>query len=401
MPSRRQVLSGLGTATVATLAGCFNDDGTTFSPGTDSDADWPMARYDASNTAYNPDAIAPRDGVQERWTVESGMATGPPAVVDGTVFLPTAEALLALDATTGAEQWRFAPAHQPWPSAPVVHDGVVYVTAIDEDSIHALDAASGTERWALTDVGHVHLAPHLIAGEHISDPVIYTGTEHGELLRLDPATGDVTWQTDLFGTISAIGYRLPGLYVGTSGGEIYTFADSIDGVERPKEGWHRKVGSAVEAILPDEECVLVHTFGGPLQCLGDGAHAGTTRWTIDEKWANSAPVHAGYTFFAAGYEGLVAAREYDKEARWRVRGRYDATGPVAAGDTLYVSSGEAVHAVALEGGVGVGSVRIGAHRWSHPTPAEAVEGLAVADGAVFAACEGRTADTTLYCLEPD
>lgn len=105
--------------------------------------------------------------------------------------------------------------------------------------------------------------------------------------------------------------------------------------------------------------------------------------------------------FTAGYDGVAAVRDHDKEVNWRYRGRYDATGPVAAGDTLYVSSGDAVHAVALDGGVGAAGVRLGAKRWSHPTPAGTVEGLAVADGAVFAACEGSEDDeTTLYCLEP-
>lgn len=74
--------------------------------------------------------------------------------------------------------------------------------------------------------------------------------------------------------------------------------------------------------------------------------------------------------------------------------------PVAAGDTLYVSSGTAVHSFALDGGSGVGSFRLDAKRWSHPTPAAAVEGLAVGDGALFTACEGTKRDhTTLYCLE--
>lgn len=197
---------------------------------------------------------------------------------------------------------------------------------------------------------------------------------HGELLRLDPTTGEITWQTDLFGAISAFGYRFSSLYVGTRGGEMYAFHDSVDGVDRPTELWQRRIRSAVETILPDENCVLIDTFGGPLQCLQTGAHAGTTRWSIDTKWATAAPVSTAYTLFTAGYDGVTAVRDSDKEVNWRYRGRYDATGPVAAGDTLYVSSGDAVHAVALDGGVGAAGVRLGAKRWSHPTPARTVEG---------------------------
>lgn len=400
MPSRRRLLAGLVSAPLPVLAGCRGFGGPSFSPGTDADVDWPLPRFDAANSGYTPDAKAPRDSVRERWTVDVGMATGTPAIVDGTVFLPTVSGLVALDAASGTEQWRFTPVDQPWPTAPVVHEGIVYVTASDEDSVHAVDATTGKERWSIDDTGHAHAAPHLLVGEPIDEPVLYVGTEHGELLRLDPSTGEITWRTDLFGAISSFGYRFSSLYVGTRGGELYAFHDSVDGVERPTELWRRKVGSAVETILPDEGCVLVDSFGGPLRCLRDGSHAGTTRWSIDAKWASGPPVSAANMLFAAGYDAVVAARNRDGRVDWRYRGRFDATGPIAAGDTLYVSSGDAVHGIALEGGVGAEGVRLGAKRWSHPTPAGAVEGLAVADGAVFAACQGgEDDDTTLYCLE--
>jgi outer membrane protein assembly factor BamB len=400
MPSRRQVLAGLGSAGSAALAGCVGD-GADFSPGTDAETDWPMARYDAQNTAYSPDAKAPREGVRERWTFENGMATGTPAVADGTVYLPTTDALVALDATSGEERWRFAPEDHPWVAPPVVHDEVVYVTGVTTDGIYALDAASGEEEWSFPDAGHVHAGVHLLAGEHVSEPVLYAGGENGELVRLDAATGDLTWEADLFGEISAFGYRFPGLYVGTRSGELYAYHDSVDGVETPGEKWRQKTGSAVRALLPTGEGVLVHTFADPLLCLQDGAHAGTTRWTVDQTLANVAPVIAEYTVFTAGYESLAAFRDFDRDRKWRLDGRYDATAPVAAGDTLYVSSGEAVHAVALDGGVGAFGHRLDAKRWSHPTPGTAVEGLAVADGALFAACKGgKESEVSLYCLEP-
>lgn len=401
MPSRRHFLAGLATAGTAGFAGCLGDE-TDFSPGTDADADWPMPRFDSTNTAYNPDAEAPREGVQERWTFEGGIATGPPAIADGTVFAPTSEALVALDAATGEERWRFAPEDHPWIAPPVVHDGTVYVTGFSADGLYAVDANSGEERWSFSDAGHVRASPHLLAGEHVSEPVLYVAGENGGLFRLDARTGARTWRTDLFGDVSAIGYRIPNLYVGTRSGEVYAFGDSVDGVDEPSEAWRSRVGSAIEAILPDEEGVLVRTFGGPLRLLRGGAHAGTVRWTVAERWANSAPVSAKYTFVSAGYDGLSAVREHDKETQWRYRGRFDATDPVAAGDTLYVSDGKAVHAFALDGGVGGFGYRFDAKRWSHPTPAGATEGLAVGDGAVFAACQGsESSDATLYCLESE
>jgi outer membrane protein assembly factor BamB len=405
MPSRRQLLAGIGSTAAAGLSGCLGAvDGTEsdFTPGTDESADWPMPRYDSTNAAYSPNAAAPREGVTERWTYDGGTATGPPAVVDGTVFLPIAGGLVALDSTSGEEKWRFSPDDRAWIAPPVVHDGLVYVTELGGTGIHAVDTDAGEPVWSDPEVESGRAGVHLLAGEHVTDPVVYVGGSNGKVVRLDAATGERTWQTDLFGEISAFGFRFGALYVGTYGGEITAFYDTVDGVAEPDEGWRRKVGSGVEAILPDEECVLVHTFGGPLRCLQDSAHAGTTRWKMDAKNANSAPVHAEYTFFAAGYDRLSAVREYDKQTEWRLDGRYDAAGPVAAGDTLYVSDDDAVHAVKLDGGTGAFGQRFDAKRWSHPTPAGVTEGLAVADGAVFAACQGsEESDVTLYCLESD
>jgi outer membrane protein assembly factor BamB len=403
MPSRRQLLAGFGSTAAAGLSGCLggiNVSESDFTPGTDEDADWPMPRYDSTNAAYNPDAKAPREGVAERWTYERGMATGTPAIADGTVFLPTSQGLVALDATTGEEVWRYSPNEHGWTTPPVVHDETVYASESSRSGVSALDAETGDEIWSNPDPGDSRAGVHLLAGEHVSDPVLYAGGENGEVFRLDAATGETTWQTDLFGEISAFGFHFGGLYVGTYGGEIYSFTDTVDGVDEPGEGWRRKVGSAVRTILPDEECVLVHTFGGPLRCIQSGAHAGTTRWQMDSADANSAPVHAEYNFFSAGYERLSAVREYDKKTEWQLDGRYDATGPVAAGNTLYVSDRDGVHAFKLGGGTGAFGHRFDAKRWSHPTPGGTSEGLAVADGAVFAATQGsEDSDVTLYCLE--
>lgn len=396
MPSRRQVLAGAGSAATGALAGCLGDD-LGFAPGSDAATDWPMPRFDSANAAYSPDASAPRDGVRERWTVDDAPASGPPAVVDGTVFAPTVAALVARDAADGAEQWRFAPSRQPWATGPSVHDGLVYVTMKDEGAVYALDRDTGEEAWSVTDEGRVEAA-HLVAGEHVSEPAVYAGTGNGGLLRLDAATGEVTWRADVFGAVSAFGYRASQLFVGTRGGEVYAFYDR-GGERAPSEGWRRAVGSAVEALAPTGEGVVVESFGGPLRCLADGAHAGSTRWTVDAERANSPPVRARYTVFAAGYGEVAALRDHDAHVRWRHRGRFDAAGPVAAGDTLYVSDGDAVRALALDGGTGLAGFRFGVERWSHPVPD--VEGLAVADGAVFAARGmGADADATLGCLEP-
>lgn len=395
---RRTVLAGIGTAAGAGLAGCTGRDMPAFTPGTETDADWPLPRYDPGNAAYSPDAAAPRTGVQQRWTLEAATAAGPPAVVDGTVYQPLAAGLVALDAADGTEQWRFPPDDQPWPAPPVVHDGIVIVGMQSGDGLYGLDAATGEPVWEHPDLD-VTGRPHLIAGQLVDEPVVYVGTEQGVVRRIEPATGAVTWRTDLFGAITAFGFRAASLYVGTAGGEVYAYRNPAE-TESPGELWRRKVGSRIREVVPTAQGLLVDTFGGPLQNLGTGAHAGVTQWRIDAARASRAPVHANGSVVTTGVDAIAAHPDFSPTVRWRVGGRYDATAPVAAGDTLYVSSGDAVHAFPLDGG-GLGGVLGGRKRWSYPTPGAAVEGLAVGAGALFVAAEGRSdAQDVLYRLDP-
>lgn len=150
MPSRRRVLAGVGGAAATALAGCL--DSPNFSPGSDADADWPMERYDAANTAFAPDAAAPRTGVRERWTFEAGGASGAPVVVDGTVYQPTMSALVALDSETGETQVVAG----GWP---------LYYFASDEQPGDAKGQGANDVWWVLRPDGSV-VRPDSAAGDY-------------------------------------------------------------------------------------------------------------------------------------------------------------------------------------------------------------------------------------------
>lgn len=395
MPSRRQLLAGLGAAAGTALAGCATIGADRFAPGEDPETDWPMPRHDPGNTAYAPDAVAPREQPTERWTYDEGFDARTPAVVDGTVYLPTATALVALDAADGTERWRFAPENQPWPVPPVVHDGTVYVTMRDEDSLHALDAGSGEELWSLAGEGHLHAAPGLLAGDIVNDPAVLVGDANGRVAALEPDTGERRWTVDCFGGVRALAYRPPTLYVGTTSGEVYAYyaPGEADG-DGPRERWRRQVEGRVEAVVPTANGIAVASFGGPLTALRS-RNAGAPTWTAAGERAGSAPVHAGSWFYSAGYDAVSATRGYDGEVGWRASAPLGSAPPVAAGDRLYAAGETSVHAFALDGG----GPLAGAKRWSHPVPGGGVQGLAVADGALFVARQSSDEnETTLACL---
>lgn len=401
--TRRHLLTLTGGATIASLAGCLGDaTGDQFSAGTDAESDWPMPRYNTTNSAFAANAAGPRSGATVRWTIDGGLTTGPPVVADQTVFLPEAEALRALDTTDGTELWRFTTDDGPAPSPASVSDGVVYATMRDQYRMHAIDVETGESLWQTPDEFDILSRPHVVAGPDFDDPVVFVGTEDGQVVRLDPADGTITARIDLFGGVTtfALGSHTlsDALYVGTRGGELYALYDALsdDGLT---EAWRQKVGSVVREVVPDEAGLFVNTFADPLIFLRNGAHAGRLEWTIEKQRANTAPATLGNTVAAGGYEELAVFPDSKGDPRWTADGDFDAVAPVAAGDTLYASTGDRVFAFALGGGTGPLGGRSASERWSIESPVTADQGLAVADGGLFVASKGTEEDTVLTCLE--
>ncbi|WP_327051620.1 PQQ-binding-like beta-propeller repeat protein [Halomicrococcus gelatinilyticus] len=144
---------------------------------------------------------------EAKWRFEpDGYASSAPAVVDGTVYFGTwGRKFYALDAATGDPVWTTDVGHRFGSSSPVVDDGVVYVGTVgdgplvasgDDDeqfescAVLALDAASGDERWRYDDFGEKE---NVEASPALADSRVYVGSE-SELCALDAATGDVAWQ---------------------------------------------------------------------------------------------------------------------------------------------------------------------------------------------------------------
>ena len=212
---------------------------------------------------------------EERWSAPLGRTTyNPPLVIDDTVYVTGAgeamvpvvlafdtatgepragfapetamvlhvaagdllygigrEGLHALDAASGEERWRFRPEQGrggPWGvDGPTVDTGTLYVgTSIGQGgqpgdeparpSVFALDAATGEQRWATEIEGGVGYGP-VVAGQTIA---VTAGPQNG-LYTLDAGTGAVTWYAPQRTTIaSAIGASDGILFVADQDGEV-------------------------------------------------------------------------------------------------------------------------------------------------------------------------------------
>ena len=99
----------------------------------------------------------------------------------------------ALDAATGAEQWRFQ-GDSAMESTPTVADGAVYITS-DNGTFYAIDAETGELRWQFEQADHPEL---------FCDRVRYDRgrrERRREVIGLDTATGEQRWVVTLGGPI--------------------------------------------------------------------------------------------------------------------------------------------------------------------------------------------------------
>ncbi len=145
----------------------------------DDALDWPTYRRDAGRTAVSAVTLDPAS-LSERWVYVS----------------PAPQ----------ARGWT-KPDPRDWYNSPTVEnqdaldiDSVFHVAAVGdrvffgsatEDSLIALDAATGACLWAYTTDGPVRFAPHVVEGR------VFFGSDDGHVYCVDAASGDLVWERRL------------------------------------------------------------------------------------------------------------------------------------------------------------------------------------------------------------
>ncbi|MBS2024767.1 MAG: PQQ-like beta-propeller repeat protein [Deltaproteobacteria bacterium] len=117
-----------------------------------------------------------------------------PAVDAGRVHFGSGDGnIYALDAATGALQWKFHTGDVVHAS-PAIWNGTVYLGSWDT-FFYALDAATGKERWRF-QTGRdpdIHNQEGIQGSAAIMDGVVYFGCRDATLYALDAATGAKKW----------------------------------------------------------------------------------------------------------------------------------------------------------------------------------------------------------------
>ena len=159
----------------------------------------PLDQVDSSNVAD----LTPVWGF--RIDPDDGRVQAPPIVNGETMFVTTAEQVVALDAATGVLLWRYVRSLPPDLRRPhptnrgvALYDDKVYVGTLDARVV-ALDAVTGQVVWerAIANYRHTYyitMAPLVVGG------MVMVGTSGGEhgvrgaIVALDAATGMESWR---------------------------------------------------------------------------------------------------------------------------------------------------------------------------------------------------------------
>lgn len=208
METRRRWLMACAGATagVATLAGCTSDNE---NGDDDSEADgetpdgfdegdigeygvWPMAHYDAANTAVAPNS-GPDSKPEEEWSIEFDGDPTSPVVADGVAYVGVRNnPYYAVDIEDGEKIWD----HQTGEfDTPVVSEKAVFVSG---DGIEALNRENGEQMWTSdhNTLSNLRMKGNVIYGQ--TDQYIYgVDTESGkEVLEIKFSSEIVSFSID-------------------------------------------------------------------------------------------------------------------------------------------------------------------------------------------------------------
>ncbi|WP_254769036.1 PQQ-binding-like beta-propeller repeat protein [Salinilacihabitans rarus] len=341
MPSRtrRRLLALVGSAT-GCLAGCLSG----APPAGDLDGvdgEWPT-NGGGPGGARAVDA-GPADP-EPVWTTRlpDVRATGAPSLADGRLYVPVDAVserarhryrLHALDAATGDERWRVPLRSDPNPS-PAVTAGRIVVSArraTERGRVVAFAKRYGDEEW-LYDVDARLTAPPTADGL-----AVYVPDWQGRVHALSAHDGTVRWARrvgadgDDRAFADPVAVRDGTLYLGSRSGATGVLAvDAATGDER----WSRSTDVVTAGPVVDDDLVVVRTHGLVAAFDPDD---GTRRWTAGVPGDDGRPFALGDRHVYVPADGTLHAIDRDGDGVWT----YDLSGgrvgtPTVAGDAVIV-----------------------------------------------------------------
>lgn len=262
-----------------------------------------------------------------------GRATIPPTYVqaDPPIVLAAAEGgdLVAFDADTADERWRFHPGGNIY-GAPVVDPdtGRIYFGASDR-TVYALDSR-GLFLWALELGDNVPTRPL------VADGVVIVGSEDGFITGIDASTGERRWSREAAGPVASSPALAGGLAViGSDDGALYAF-DPKTGERR----WRTVLGGPIEsAPAAVENAVYAADRDG--QVVAVDARTGDEIWSLDVgatvRDGVSVSTTAELVVVTTDFGRLIAIDRLTGRRRWQT-GEIHSGAPIALGNLVIAAT---------------------------------------------------------------
>jgi outer membrane protein assembly factor BamB len=284
------------------------------------------------------------------WRKEFGRCTAAsPAVGDGVVYQPLMDPspcrphrqdapgyMVALDAETGEELWRFRAGVTE--SSPLLVDGLLYFGSWDR-KMYALDAKTGRVKWAFSTGDKIK------DGAAYGNGTIYFGSYDGKVYALDARTGKRRWAASGNGNF----YATPALaygrvFIGNTDGRVYAF-----GAKSGNLLWARSTGDYVySSAAVWNRKVYAGSYDGRFYALDAGT--GDVHWSFDAKGpiSGSPTVVAGVVYFSTLRRRTFALDARTGKTLWTFAdGKY--TPLVADEERVYLVGYKRIYGLAPKG----------------------------------------------------
>ncbi len=260
-------------------------------------------------------ALCREEGV-ERWRVATdGAIFARPTIALGMAYVPSDDGTLhAIDVESGVVVWtaeigssviaRRMPSLQSsrydsFGSSPALDDGVLYVGG-SNGALHAIDAATGKERWKFVTGDLVRSSPACADGR------VFFGSYDGTIYALRTEDGSLAWKRKTGGeVVSSPAVRDGVVYIGSRDSSLYALVAATGDLHWRRFGWLSWVESS--AVLAGDMLYVGSSDDQRLFALD--VATGESRWTFDtdgSAWSSPA-VAADLVFIGAvGTTGYMA-----------------------------------------------------------------------------------------------
>lgn len=289
-------------------------------------------RADPAHTGSYP-GTGPTAAPEVLWRFPTEGVRAAVTVAGGTVYVGTLDGYLhAIDAATGEERWNAQPGG--YVGTPAVSGGIVFTSG--QGTFLALDAATGAEVWS----GATE-ASDLFSEATVADGTLVVGSYDGSIHALDPATGGVIWRVPTGSRVWMPPTVVDGnVLVRNDAGDLLALA-----LDDGAEIWRTAIGWDNEFSVPAVATGIVVVGGNGTVGAFDAATGGAVWQAPAPGVTTSAALVGGMAVIASqGEDGAGVLMAMDLATgipRWEVPlGAGVSSAPTVAGEIIYLGDSD-------------------------------------------------------------